>query len=619
MPSLRFKVDAEEVFLIVEGRSFPLPSGLEPGAAVLLTCLVSFPMEAQTSKSISDLNGIHVKKDTVKRWIRSAQRFLERAREADLPAEAREHLSAFVLKPGGGPGRDSSAMYAPTSTVDPPPPSTPEDGLWLRDTKIWLRYVPGGTYIRGRSATSHTDERPAHAVRLSPFLLAEWPVTNAQYQTFLDELRHALSSTEERERGRAEALLTRVHAMWVEGARWARDDRATPDALHWGAPDAVILPEVLLHRLTHNRWETPTFRDPGNNARTAALERAAKAPDAPVVGVDWLCVHAWLHWHHLELPPESVWEYAALGNGAPGTIGAKPGRKPQIVRPVGSHHPGDSSTLGFRAMIGNTWEWCADWYDLYPQDEGAPPVWDPHGPTEPPTRSGRRGLPYRVLRGGSWEAGDSGVAERTRGGNFIQWRAIWDSFRPYSNLSYAFLAWQFELPADLETQALGVRDALLEKLDPRTSPFLDTSGTRSRLPSFRKAVEEHTSARRERGRSSQVSLVSYAHRIEVHHVKGTWAHEVPGLPQLLAGVSAGTQAGPHGTFAWIDRLNGEGATVHHARLSFCAWSRVPGMDAWLLVESHADLDPGTFAHDHEVFGWLRRAGWDDRRWSPRGA
>lgn len=109
---------------------------------------------------------------------------------------------------------------------------------------------------------------------------------------------------------------------------------------------------------------------------------------------------------NVRLPSEAEWEYAcragtqtpfSFGNNItpeqvnydgnyPYTGGGKGLYREKTV-PVQSLPP---NPWGLYEMHGNVWEWCADWYDKYPQQA----VTDPHGPD-----NGE----YRVLRGGSWD------------------------------------------------------------------------------------------------------------------------------------------------------------------------------------------------------------------------
>lgn len=97
------------------------------------------------------------------------------------------------------------------------------------------------------------------------------------------------------------------------------------------------------------------------------------------------------------LPTEAEWEHAARAgttearHGALDAIAWWSGNTGGRTHPVGQKSP---NAWGLHDMMGNVWEWCADWYGAYP----AGPVVDPAGPV---AGAGR------VYRGGSWLFGPS--------------------------------------------------------------------------------------------------------------------------------------------------------------------------------------------------------------------
>jgi len=161
----------------------------------------------------------------------------------------------------------------------------------------------------------------------------------------------------------------------------------------------------------------------------------------PIVYVTWHDAVDYCKWAGVQLPTEAEWEYAARGgntglNGKPRYIFVWGDELPKgkggygnladesfkqkfpdeiifkgyddgyaYTAPVGSFKLNE---FGLYDMVGNVWEWCADWYDenYY---LNSPPS-NPQG-----TETGT----WRVLRGGSWVIGHPSIfrAAARRGDN----------------------------------------------------------------------------------------------------------------------------------------------------------------------------------------------------------
>jgi len=275
----------------------------------------------------------------------------------------------------------------------PPGPEPAKDMVW----------IPGGTFCMG-SDTHYPEEAPAHEVTVAGFWIDRYQVTNAAFRRFIKATGYA-------------TLAERVpNPMLYPGAK--------AELLVSGS---VVFrqPKGRVALTNHYAWwdwlPGANWRHPeGAGSTLAGRERH------PVVHVAWEDVVAYAEWAGKSLPTEAEWEYACRGGqeGKAFAWGDELAPKGRVLAnywqgefpwhnlaldgyertaPVGSFPP---NGYGLFDMIGNVWEWTADWYTAR-HEAGGPCC----GPACNPVGGSREGssdpadpaaIPRKVLKGGSW-------------------------------------------------------------------------------------------------------------------------------------------------------------------------------------------------------------------------
>ena len=172
------------------------------------------------------------------------------------------------------------------------------------------------------------------------------------------------------------------------------------------------------YEVTQEQWEVVMGNNPSSN----------KGAKTAVTDVSWEDCQEFIKNLNektnggYRLPTEAEWEYACrAGTSTAYSFGAKIMPKDAnyddsgIDNPVevGSYKP---NVFGLYDMHGNVLEWCEDWYGAYPVES----VTDPKGPA-----TGE----YRVLRGGCFYGGGSGVRSSYRSGHSPSNRGDLGGFR----------------------------------------------------------------------------------------------------------------------------------------------------------------------------------------------
>ena len=224
-----------------------------------------------------------------------------------------------------------------------------------------MRYLDGGVFLMG-SQRFYPEEAPVRAVRVDQFWIDETPVTNREFARFV-------AATGHRTLAEIAADPADYPGMPI--------DMAQPGSLVFeptaGPVDLQDFSQWWRFSFGAD-WRHPLGPDSG-------IDDLA---DHPVVHVAYSDAKAYADWAGKSLPSEAEWEYAARGglDGAEFAWGdelAPQGRMlanywqgafPFVnqlldgwerTSPVGTY---PANGYGLSDMIGNVWEWTADWWAL---------------------------------------------------------------------------------------------------------------------------------------------------------------------------------------------------------------------------------------------------------------
>lgn len=175
--------------------------------------------------------------------------------------------------------------------------------------------IPAGEFLMGsdpkRDKDARDDELPLHRVYTSEFYISKFPVTNAQYKTFV------------------EATYVGAPEHFSEGEVSPAKENHPVVNVPWKDADAYCC------------WLTEVTGKPFCLPTEAEWEKAARGTEGRIY------------------PWGDEWDPTKLNSEELG---------PGDTTPVGQYSPNGDSPYSVADMVGNAWEWTKSWYKPYPYD-----------------------------------------------------------------------------------------------------------------------------------------------------------------------------------------------------------------------------------------------------------
>lgn len=250
--------------------------------------------------------------------------------------------------------------------------------------------VPAGEFVLGVDAEdepwSLDNERPARVVDVPAFRIGRVPVTNAEWQAFIDDGGYGTE-------------------------KW------------WS-------PQGWQHRIDADLTAPQFWTADGARVRFGITEDLP--PDEPVQHICYFEAAAYAAWAGARLPTEVEWEKACAwdpavrrrrrwpwGEAAPTASHANLGGDALRPAPVGAY-PEGASAYGVEQLIGDVWEWTSSRFVAWP---GFTPMI--YATYSAPFFGGD----FRVLRGGSWAVGAATIRPSFRNWDLPIRRQIFSGVR----------------------------------------------------------------------------------------------------------------------------------------------------------------------------------------------
>jgi formylglycine-generating enzyme required for sulfatase activity len=308
----------------------------------------------------------------------------------------------------------------PAKPVPPPPPPPPmgPPGMVIVPadyTEMKIGTSPKDVFLmtkaRPEALPQLRYEAPQHVVKLKPYFIGAFEVTNAQYLVFIDQTAKTTYKTGSSSLSNlVEIASFFLHgdAAAIEGQKdavaWGQLYEMNKEALHAGKPELLkdkegkdlsarevkklfryaSLPADLDLTVYRRRLPEDWFMESNR------LEDPAGA-DLPVRDVSYLDALAFCKWAGFHVPTEQEWEIAARGpelRNYPWGNDWKEGVDPSGNRIVEGRSnwldmktvnrlfdpsampvetlPEGKSWVGCWHMLGNVAEWTSTWFDIYP-------------------------------------------------------------------------------------------------------------------------------------------------------------------------------------------------------------------------------------------------------------